>query len=71
MSRLRCEVFGDNGRFAEHAFHVEVAELGAPVRVRADQSMLDVWLEAGVGMGFRFPMENMGTVPSRSWKQMA
>lgn len=52
MSRLRCEVFGDNGRFAEHAFHVEVAELGAPVRVRADQSMLDVWLEAGAGMVF-------------------
>jgi vanillate O-demethylase ferredoxin subunit len=52
MSRLRYEVFGDNGRFAEQAFDVEVAELGARVRVRADQSMLDVLVEAGVGMVF-------------------
>ncbi|NTJ68467.1 oxidoreductase [Agrobacterium rhizogenes] len=52
MSRLRYEVFGDNGRFAEQAFDVEVAMLGAHVRVRADQSMLDVLVEAGVDMVF-------------------
>ncbi|MQB40977.1 PDR/VanB family oxidoreductase [Rhizobium sp. ICMP 5592] len=52
MSRLRYEVFGDNGLFAEQAFDVEVAELGARVRVRADQSMLDVLVEAGVDMVF-------------------
>jgi vanillate O-demethylase ferredoxin subunit len=52
MSRLRYEVFGDNGLFAEQAFDVEVTELGARVRVRADQSMLDVLVEAGVDMVF-------------------
>lgn len=52
MSRLRYEVFGDNGRFAEQAFDVEVPQLGTRVRVRADQSMLDVLVEAGVGMVF-------------------
>ncbi|HLP66461.1 MAG TPA: PDR/VanB family oxidoreductase [Rhizobium sp.] len=50
MSRLRFEVFGDSGRFAEKPFRVEVAGLGRTVEVRADQSMLDALTEAGVPM---------------------
>ena len=50
MSRLRFEVFGDSGRFIEQPFDVEVANTGRCVTVRADQTMLDALLEAGVDM---------------------
>ncbi|MGG7517764.1 PDR/VanB family oxidoreductase [Allorhizobium undicola] len=52
MSRLRYEVFGDNGRFAEQEFSVRVAGLERSVAVRADQTMLDALSEAGVPMIF-------------------
>lgn len=51
-SRLRYEVFGDNGRFAEQPFEVDVAGFGATVSVRADQTMLEALMEAGVPMIF-------------------
>ncbi|RKE83462.1 PDR/VanB family oxidoreductase [Rhizobium sp. AG855] len=50
MSRLRFEVFGDSGRFIEQPFEVEVAGTGRRVSVRADESMLDALMEAGVEM---------------------
>ncbi len=50
MSRLRFEVFGDSGRFIEQPFEVEVAGTGRRVSVRADESMLDALMEAGVDM---------------------
>jgi ferredoxin-NADP reductase len=52
MSRLRFEVFGDSGRFIEQPFEVEVAGTGRRVSVRADESMLDALMEAGVDMVF-------------------
>ncbi len=52
MSRLRFEVFGDSGRFIEQPFEVEVAGTAHRVSVRADQSMLDALIEAGVDMVF-------------------
>ncbi|MDQ0455818.1 PDR/VanB family oxidoreductase [Rhizobium paknamense] len=52
MSRLRYEVFGDNGRFAEQEFEVEVAGYGRSITVRADQTMLDALTDAGVPMIF-------------------
>jgi vanillate O-demethylase ferredoxin subunit len=48
--RLRFEVFGDSGAFAEVPFEVEVAGRGIAVRVRADQTMLEALLGAGVDM---------------------
>ncbi|WP_165225193.1 PDR/VanB family oxidoreductase [Affinirhizobium pseudoryzae] len=51
-SRLRYEVFGDNGRFAEEPFEVDVAGFGTTVAVRADQTMLEALQEAGVPMIF-------------------
>ncbi len=51
-SRLRYEVFGDNGRFAEQPFEVDVAGFGTTVAVRADQTMLEALQEAGVPMIF-------------------
>ncbi len=50
VSRFRCEVFGDNGKFAEHRFKVHVAQKDITVEVRPDQSMLDALMEAGVDM---------------------
>jgi vanillate O-demethylase ferredoxin subunit len=50
MSRLRYEVFGNSGRFSEQPFEVEVASLGRVVNVRADQTMLDALMQAGVEM---------------------
>lgn len=50
MSRLRFEVFGDSGRFAEQAFTVAVPHYGRSVEVRADQTMLDALIEAGIDM---------------------
>ncbi|MDH6267407.1 ferredoxin-NADP reductase [Rhizobium sp. SG_E_25_P2] len=50
MSRLRFEVFGDSGRFAEQAFSVNVAAYDRTIEVRADQTMLDALTEAGISM---------------------
>jgi len=50
VSRLRFEVFGDNGKFAEHPFQVEVVGKGITVDVRADQSLLDALRSAGIEM---------------------
>ncbi len=50
MSRLRFEVFGDSGRFAEQAFHVNVPHREKSIEVRADQTMLDALMEAGIDM---------------------
>lgn len=50
MSRLRFEVFGDSGRFAEQAFSVSVPAYDRTIEVRADQTMLDALMEAGVSM---------------------
>ncbi|MCJ8510025.1 PDR/VanB family oxidoreductase [Rhizobium lemnae] len=50
MSRLRFEVFGDSGRFAEESFQVHVPRREKIVAVRADQTMLDALVEAGIDM---------------------
>jgi vanillate O-demethylase ferredoxin subunit len=50
VSRLRYEVFGDSGLFAEKPFSVEVLNRGARVAVRSDQSLLDALIGAGVEM---------------------
>jgi len=50
MGRLRYEVFGDSGEFAEGPFRVEVARRNVSVDVRADQTLLDALLGAGVEM---------------------
>ena len=50
MGRLRYEVFGDSGLFAEGPFSVEVAGLGRSVDVRSDQTLLEALLGAGVEM---------------------
>ena len=50
VSRLRYEVFGDSGLFAEKPFSVEVLNRGTRVAVRSDQSLLDALLGAGVEM---------------------
>ncbi|MCC8932757.1 PDR/VanB family oxidoreductase [Rhizobium sp. 'Codium 1'] len=50
MSRLRFEVFGDSGRFAEQPFSVTIPQYGRTVEVRADQTMLDALTEAGIDM---------------------
>jgi vanillate O-demethylase ferredoxin subunit len=50
VSRLRYEVFGDSGRFAEGSFRVAVPSRDIEVEVRPDQSMLDALLGAGVDM---------------------
>lgn len=49
-SRLRYEVFGDNGKFAETPFQVNVANTDITVQVRSDQSLLDALITAGVEM---------------------
>ena len=50
VSRLRFEVFGDNGKFAEHPFQVQVVGKDITVDVPADQSLLDALRNAGVEM---------------------
>lgn len=50
VSRLRYEVFGDSGRFAEQPFQVDIAGIDRRVTVQSDQTMLDALIEAGVDM---------------------
>lgn len=50
MGRLRYEVFGDSGLFAEGPFSVEVQGVGRSVTVRPDQTLLAALLGAGVDM---------------------
>lgn len=50
VSRLRYEVFGDNGKFAETTFEVEVANKKITVNVAPDKSLLDALEDAGVDM---------------------
>ncbi|MGH1331399.1 MAG: PDR/VanB family oxidoreductase [Paracoccaceae bacterium] len=50
VSRLRYEVFGDSGKFAEESFEVEVLNLGVTVEVPPDRTMLAALREAGVEM---------------------
>lgn len=50
VSRLRYEVFGDSGLFAEKPFSVEVLNRGTRVAVRSDQTLLDALISAGVEM---------------------
>nr|WP_295886613.1 PDR/VanB family oxidoreductase [uncultured Devosia sp.] len=50
LGRLRYEVFGDSGLFAEGPFSVEVQGLGRSVAVRPDQTLLEALLGAGVEM---------------------
>jgi vanillate O-demethylase ferredoxin subunit len=50
VSRLRFEVFGDNGKFAEAPFEVSVLNRGIDLIVRPDQSLLDALVGAGVDM---------------------
>ena len=50
VSRLRFEVFGDSGQFAEAAFQVCIAGKGVDVDVRSDQTLLEALLGAGVEM---------------------
>jgi len=50
ISRLRYEVFGDSGLFAEQSFVVDVLNKGISVSVPPDQTLLEALLEAGVDM---------------------
>jgi len=50
ISRLRYEVFGDSGLFAEKTFTVDILNRGISVPVRSDQTLLDALLGAGVDM---------------------
>ena len=50
VSRLRYEVFGDSGLFAEKPFTVDVLNRGISVPVRSDQTLLEALLGAGVEM---------------------
>lgn len=50
VGRLRYEVFGDSGVFAEAPFRVEVARRNVLVDVRPDQTLLEALTEAGVEM---------------------
>lgn len=49
-SRLRYEVFGDSGLFAEKLFTVHVLNRDISVPVRPDQTLLEALLGAGVDM---------------------
>lgn len=48
--RLRYEVFGDSGAFAESPFRVEVTGRNVSVEVRQDQTLLEALRGAGVDM---------------------
>lgn len=50
VSRLRYEVFGDSGLFAEQAFSVDIVNRGLSVPVRADQTLLEALAGAGIEM---------------------
>ena len=50
VSRLRYEVFGDSGRYAEKRFSVDVLNRGTHVEVGPDQTLLEALLGAGVEM---------------------
>lgn len=50
VSRLRYEVFGDSGLFAEKPFTVDILNRGITVPVRSDQTLLEALLGAGVEM---------------------
>jgi len=50
VSRLRYEVFGDSGLFAEKPFTVDVLNRDISVPVRPDQTLLEALLGAGVDM---------------------
>jgi len=50
ISRLRYEVFGDSGLFAEKPFVVDVLNRDISVPVRPDQTLLEALLGAGVDM---------------------
>ena len=50
VSRLRYEVFGDSGLFAEKPFTVDVLNRDISVPVRPDQTLLEALLGAGVEM---------------------
>lgn len=50
ISRLRYEVFGDSGVFAEGDFSVDVLNRNIRVPVRSDQSLLDALIAAGIDM---------------------
>jgi ferredoxin-NADP reductase len=50
VSRLRYEVFGDSGAFAEQPFEVEILGLGKTVEVSSTQTLLGALLTAGIDM---------------------
>jgi ferredoxin-NADP reductase len=50
VSRLRYEVFGDSGLFAEKEFEVAILNRDCTVTVRPDQTLLEALLEARVEM---------------------
>lgn len=50
VSRLRYEVFGDNGKFAEQPFEVTILNRDLSILVPPDKSLLDAMAEAGVDM---------------------
>lgn len=50
LTRLRYEVFGDSGLFAEKTFRVDILNRGQSVEVRPDETLLDALLGAGVDM---------------------
>lgn len=50
VSRLRYEVFGDSGLFAEAPFTVDILNHDGAVPVRSDQTLLEALLGAGVDM---------------------
>jgi len=50
ISRLRYEVFGDSGLFAEKSFTVDVLNRDISIPVRSDQTLLEALLGAGVDM---------------------
>ena len=50
VGRLRYEVFGDSGAFAEVPFLVEVPSRQVTVEVRPDQTLLEALLGAGIEM---------------------
>ncbi len=50
FSRLRFEVFGDSGTFAERDFEVEILNRSGRIKVRPDETLLDALRAADVPM---------------------
>jgi ferredoxin-NADP reductase len=50
VSRLRYEVFGDSGLFAEKPFIIDVLNRDISIPVRPDQTLLEALLGAGIDM---------------------